>query len=267
MAEPSSFGGKVAVVTGAAQGVGEATARLMAARGAAGLALIDRQPERLAAVAADLTVQGCPAEPIVADLADVQACLAAVDRAASRFGALHCLVNAAGATDRGTIDDTTPELFDRIMAVDARAPFFLIQRSLPHMRKAGGGTIVNIISITVHGGAGYLAPYVAAKGALAAMTRNVAGSILRDRIRVNGLNLGWTLTDNERVIQMQAHDQPADWPEQAAATLPFGRLLTPEDAARAICFMASDESGLMTGALIDFDQQVVGFYPAARTSR
>ncbi len=172
-----------------------------------------------------------------------------------------------GATDRGTIDHTTPELFDRIMAVDARAPFFLIQRSLPHMRRVGGGTIVNVVSITVHGGAGYLAPYVTAKGALAAMTRNIAGAVVRDRVRVNGLNLGWTLTANERVIQMEAHGQPADWPEQAATTLPFGRLPTPEDAARAICFLASDESGLMMGALVDFDQQVIGFYPAARTSR
>jgi len=123
---------------------------------------------------------------------------------------------------------------------------------------------VNVISITVHGGAPYLAPYVASKGALAAMTKNIAAAVARDRVRVNGLNLGWTLTPNERRIQREAHGQAEDWPEVAARALPFGRLLTPEDAARAICFLASDESGLMTGALVDFDQQVIGAYPAAR---
>ncbi len=259
--ETSSFRGRVAVITGAAQGVGEATARLFAARDAAGLALVDRQGERLDALAHELSEEGCPAEPICVDLAEVDACFRAIDRAAARFGSLHCLVNAAGLTDRGTIEDTTPELFDRLMAVDARAPFFLIQRILPHLRRAGGGTVVNIVSITVHGGLPHLAPYVAAKGALAAVTRNIAAALVRDRIRVNGLNLGWTLTPAEHRVQTEHHGLPEDWAERAGRELPFGRLLSAADAARAIAFLASDESGLMTGALVDFDQQVVGAYP------
>ncbi|MFO1037543.1 MAG: SDR family oxidoreductase [Geminicoccaceae bacterium] len=264
MSEPSSFRGRVALVTGAAQGVGAATARLMAARGAAGVALADVNEAGVNAVAAELEGMGCAALAVPGDLGVVANCFSAVDEAGERFGRLDCLVNAAGLTDRGTIEDTTPELYERIFAVDARAPFFLMQRAVPWMRRAGGGTIVNIVSITVHGGAPYLAPYVAAKGALAALTKNVAASLLRDRIRVNGINLGWTLTPNERRVQMEAHGQPEDWPERTAATLPFGRLLTPEDAAQTICFLASGESSLMTGALIDFDQQVIGAYPAAR---
>ena len=177
MAEAWSFAGRVMLVTGAAQGVGEATARLMAERGAAGLALVDRNAERLAMVAAEISAAGCPAEALPADLGEVANCFAAVDRAGERFGALHGLVNAAGLTDRGTIDDTTPELFDRIFAVDARAPFFLIQRVLPWLRRAGGGTIVNVISITVHGGTPQLTAYVGAKGALAAMTKNIAAAV------------------------------------------------------------------------------------------
>ena len=153
------------LVTGAAQGVGEATARLMAERGAAGLALVDRNAARLAVVAEAISATGCPAVAIVAELGEVAECFAAVDRAGERFGKLHGLVNAAGLTDRGTIDDTTPELFDRIFAVDARAPFFLIQRILPWLRRAGGGTIVNVVSITVHGGTPQLTAYVGAKGA------------------------------------------------------------------------------------------------------
>lgn len=94
MAEAWSFTGRVMLVTGAAQGVGEATARLLAERGAAGLALVDRNADRLAEVAAAITAMGCPAEPIPAELAEVAACFSAVDRAAERFGALHGLVNA-----------------------------------------------------------------------------------------------------------------------------------------------------------------------------
>jgi NAD(P)-dependent dehydrogenase (short-subunit alcohol dehydrogenase family) len=261
VAEAWSFAGRVMLVTGAAQGIGEATARLIAERGAAGLALIDRNTERLVAVASEIGAGGCPAEPIAADLAEVAQCFAAVDRAAERFGALHGLINAAGLTERGTIDDTSPELFDRIFAVDARAPFFLIQRVLPWLRRAGGGTIVNVISITVHGGTPQLAAYVGAKGALAAITKNIAAPVARDRVRVNGLNLGWTVTPNERAVQTRVHGRPADWDRAVGRAQPFGRLLEPIDAARAIAFLSSGESGLMTGALIDFEQHVIGAYP------
>jgi NAD(P)-dependent dehydrogenase (short-subunit alcohol dehydrogenase family) len=261
MAEGWSFAGRVLLVTGAAQGVGEATARLLAERGAAGLALVDRDGGGLARVAGEIAAAGCPTEAVVADLGEVAACFVAVDRAVARFGALHGLVNAAAITDRGGIDDTTPELFDRMFAVNARAPFFLIQRALPALRKAGGGTIVNVISITIHGGTPQLTAYVGAKGALAVMTRNIAASVARDRIRVNGLNLGWTLTPNERLVQARYHGHDAAWLEATARRLPFGRLLSPLDAARAIAFLASDESGLMTGAVVDFEQQVMGTYP------
>lgn len=257
-AEPWSFAGRVMVVTGAAQGVGEATARLMAARGAAGLVLLDRNRAGIEALAAELGAAGTPCEPIPVELVEVEACRAAIDRAGARFGTLSGLVNAAALTDRGTIDDTTPELFDRLIAVDARAPFFLIQRILPWLRRAGGGTIVNVVSQTIWSGPDYLAPYVAAKGALAAITRNVAAAVIKDRIRVTGLNLGWTVTPSEHLVQTRVHGRPENWAEIEGARQPMGRLLDARDAARAICFLASDESALMTGTIVDFDQRVVG---------
>jgi NAD(P)-dependent dehydrogenase (short-subunit alcohol dehydrogenase family) len=263
MPRDGPFAGKVMLVTGAAQGIGEATARLMAERGVAALALVDRNRDRLDRVAAELAHAVGRIEAIPADLAEVGQATDAVDVAIRRLGALHGVVNAAGITDRGGIDDTTPELFDRIFAVNTRAPFFIIQRALPQLRRAGGGTIVNVLSITIWGGTPQLTAYVGAKGALAVMTRNIAASVARDRIRVNGLNLGWTLTPNEERVQVEVHGRPPNWPEQVGRAQPFGRLLAPEDAARAICFLASEESALMTGAIVDFEQQVMGTYPVA----
>jgi len=131
---------------------------------------------------------------------------------------------------------------------------------LPWLRRAGGSTIVNVCSINVHGGTPQLAAYVGAKAALAAMTKNIASAVARDRVRVNGLNLGWTVTPNERMVQTEVHGRPPDWDRAVGDSQPFGRLLEPLDAARAIAFLASAESGLMTGALVDFEQQVMGAY-------
>jgi len=123
------------------------------------------------------------------------------------------------------------------------------------------GTIVNVISVSSHGGAPYLVPYAASKGALATLTRNTANALLTDRIRVNGLNIGWMNTPGEHATQRRFHDAPDDWLERAAERQPFGRLLEPTEVARAIAFLASDESGMMTGSVIDFDQIVVGTVP------
>ncbi|MEO7222491.1 MAG: SDR family oxidoreductase [Devosia sp.] len=258
MGDLSRLDGKVAVITGAAQGIGEATARLFAERGVGGLLLTDRQPERLAAVAASLAAV-TSVEAVVADLANPAAVEAIVPAAEAAFGRIDILANIAGLTDRGSIFDTSVELFDRMFAVNVRAPFLLMQGALRVMRRDGiEGVIVNILSINVHGGAPILSPYSASKGALATLTKNVANAVLDDRIRVNGINLGWTETPGEHDIVQRSGQAGPDWLENAAATLPFGRLIQPMEVARLIAFLASPESGVMTGALIDFDQQIVG---------
>ena len=251
--------GKIAVVTGAAQGIGEETARLFAARGIEGLLLTDRNEEKGRAVARSLTEQGTRAELLVADLADPAQVGRVVPAAERVFGRVDILCNIGANTERGSITDTDQALFDRIFAVNVRAPFFLIQDAVKLMqRQKIEGSIVNILSVNAHGGAGFLAPYSASKGALMTLTRNTAGALLRDRIRVNGLILGWVDTPGEHETLKRFHDAADDWLQVAEKTRPFGRLMKPDEVARAVAYLASAESGLMTGALIDFDQTVQG---------
>jgi len=255
---------KIAVVTGGTQGIGEAIARLFAARGAAGIAICGRHIERGKAVAADLDRAGCRAEFVRADLADLdqaRAVIAAADRA---FGRIDILVNAAGITDRGTISDTTPDLFERMMAVNLRAPFFLIQGAAAVMRREQiEGTMVNILSMSAHGGQPFLAPYSISKGALATLTKNAAFSLMP-----------WPHPRQRPQSRLDGH--PRRRPRHAAPSRGAGRLaragrgraaVRPADRARrsgaAVAFLASAESGMMTGAIIDYDQSVLGCWEQA----
>jgi NAD(P)-dependent dehydrogenase (short-subunit alcohol dehydrogenase family) len=255
----TQFAGKVAVVTGGTQGLGEAIARLLAERGAAGLVICGRNAERGTAVAASIAAKGCPTEFVQAELGRFEDCRKVIAAADTRFGKLHVLVNAAAITDRGTILDTSPELFDRMFAVNVRAPFFLIQDAAKIMRREGiPGTIVNIQSMSAHGGQTFISAYCASKGALAIVTKNAAFSLMPDRIRVNGLNIGWMDTPGEDRIQKTYHGVQDNWLAEAERKQPFGRLVKPTEVARAVAYLASEESGLMTGSNIDFDQQIIG---------
>lgn len=250
---------KVAIVTGGTQGLGEAIARLFVARGAEGIVIVGRDRERGRKVAESLEGSGTRALFVQADLADLDAVRRIVPACEGAFGRVDCLVNAAALTDRGTVLSTDPGLFDRLVAVNVRAPFFLMQDSIRLMLDKGvQGSIVNILSTSSHGGQSFLTVYSATKTMLGALTKNIAFSVLPHRIRVNGLNIGWMNTPGEHAIQKKAHDAPPDWLEKASATRPFGRLLDPAEVARAVAFLCSAESGMMTGSLVDFDQTVLG---------
>jgi NAD(P)-dependent dehydrogenase (short-subunit alcohol dehydrogenase family) len=253
------FEGKVAVVTGGTQGLGEAVARLLAERGAAGLIISGRDVDRGTAVAEDLTGGGCKTRFVPGDLAELATCRAVIGGADAEFGRLDVLVNAAAITDRGTLIDTSPELFDRMFAVNVRAPFFLMQDAAKLMIREGiEGAMVNILSMSAHGGQPFIIAYCGSKGALATLTKNAAFSLIRNRIRVNGLTIGWMDTPAEDRIQKLYHNASDDWLAKAEAEAPFGRLLKPAEVAQAVAYLASDESGMMTGAIVDFDQQVLG---------
>jgi NAD(P)-dependent dehydrogenase (short-subunit alcohol dehydrogenase family) len=253
------FAGKVAAITGGTQGLGEAVARVFAARGAAALAICGRNVERGERIASELSGGGCPTEFVHADLERMDDARGFIDSAEAGFGRLDVLVNCAAATDRGTIETTTEELWDRIFTLNVKSQFFLIQRAVEVMRRHGTpGAIANIGTMTAHGGPPKLIAYSASKGALMTMTRALANALRRDRIRINTLNIGWTNTPREHLVQTGADGQPENWLEIASRNQPFGRLIEAEEVARAIAFLCSDESGLMTGAVIDFDQNVVG---------
>ncbi|WP_406441123.1 SDR family oxidoreductase [Streptomyces sp. NBC_00631] len=244
---------KVVLVNGGSQGVGAGIVRAAVREGAT-VVLTGRRAgtgEQLAADTGALFVR--------ADLADPAQARESVVRTVDAHGRIDCLVNAAGLTSRGSLLDTTPELFDQHMAVNLRAPFFSMQAAVADMvaRKAPG-TIVNIISNCAHGGPPFLAPYSAAKAGLAGLTRNAAHAHRWDRIRINGLNIGWTDTEGEDAVQRAFHGAGDDWREQAAAAQPMGKLGQVDEIADFVVFLLSDRSGVVTGSVIDWDQNVFG---------
>lgn len=245
--------GRVVLVSGGTQGVGAGVAGAAVREGAT-VAISGRRAELGAKAAAAIGAFFVPAD--IADVAQAQASVAAVT---AEFGRVDALVNSAGLTDRGTLLDTTPKLFDRHVAINLRGPFFLMQAAVRDMVGRGApGSIVNIISTSELGGQPYLAPYVAAKAGLAGLTRNAAHAHRFDRIRINGLDIGWTETEGEDVTQRRFHDADDTWREQAAARLPMGKLGQVDEIADFVVFLLSDRSGVVTGSVIDWDQNVFG---------
>jgi len=253
------FDGKVLLLSGASRGVGEQVARQAKARGAKGLALVGRDEMTGNALARELSDANTTAMFINADLSQSDEPARIVGEVDKKFGVVHGLLNSAAETSRGSVWNTTPDMFDQMMAVNVRAPFMLIQHCAKLMKREGvAGSIVNIGSVTGWGGDVSLTHYAISKGALHTLTRNCAYSLMRDRIRVNLLNPGWMDTPTEDQTQRRWHGATDGWLEAAEKQQPLGRLIKPDELARTICFLLSDESGLMSGAVIDFDQSVLG---------
>ena len=249
---------KVVFISGGSQGLGAAIARA-AVREGARVVVTGRRPEPGEKLVAEFAEQGVAALFVQADVSDVAQAQAAVARAVEEFGRVDCLVNSAGLTSRGTLVDTTPELFDAHIAVNLRGPFFTMQAVVKDMLRRGApGTIVNVISIAELGGQPYLAPYVAAKAGLAGVTRNAAHAHRWDHIRINGVDIGWTDSEGEDATQRAFHGAGDDWREKAAASVPMGKLGQVDEIADFVVFLLSDRSGVVTGSVIDWDQDVIG---------
>ncbi|MGI9606353.1 MAG: SDR family oxidoreductase [Acidimicrobiales bacterium] len=255
----SSFDQRVALITGGTQGLGLAVAQLMKARGASGLMIVGRDAEKGEAAAASLTDGGCRAVFHSADLRSDDGIDGVIDALDREFGTVHAFVNCAAATWRGSVWNTTATMWDEMLGLNVKMPALLLTGVAKIMKREGqAGAMVLIGSVAHHGGNEVLWPYSTSKHALETMVKSAAFSLMADGIRVNALNPGWMDTPAEHLTQMKFHDAPPNWLELAEAEQPFGRILKPQEVARAVCFLASDESGMTTGASLDIDQTIPG---------
>jgi NAD(P)-dependent dehydrogenase (short-subunit alcohol dehydrogenase family) len=249
----------VTIINGGTQGLGEAVARKLVSQGATGLVLAGRSADRGEALASELTGLGTPTLFVQCDIADPGTPKAIVEACDQKFGTVHGLVNVAAATSRATLFTDTPEHFDTQMTVNVKAPYFLIQAAAKVMIRDGvHGSIVNVGSTAGYGGMSKIIAYSMSKGALSVMTRNLAYGLMRHQIRVNQVNPGWMDTESEHRTQITYDGAPDNWLELAESGRPFKRLVKPWEVANMIAYCLSDESGLLTGNLIDVDQSVQG---------
>lgn len=242
---------KVIIVTGSATGIGKAIARRCVREGArvvihgleanlAAAVVADLGPDRAACHVEDLTNEGCPQR--------------LVDLAVGHFGRLDAVVNNAAMVHTGNLQSTDLPYFRRMLEVNTLAPFALIQAALPELRKVQGN-VLNIGSVNAWSGEPNLLPYSVSKGALMTLTRNLGDTLMReDRVRVNQINPGWVLTENE-AQRKREHGLRDDWyADLPKVYAPSGRILLPEEIAAAAIYWLSDEAGPVSGQVVDLEQ-------------
>jgi NAD(P)-dependent dehydrogenase (short-subunit alcohol dehydrogenase family) len=240
--------------------MGEGIARLFSAEGCA-VVISGRDESKSRNVSESINAGGGRSIFMRADVSVETDCRALIDRTVETYGQIDILVNNVGLSTRGTIEDTTVELWDKLFATNVRSAFVCMQQAVRYMKEKRGGSIINIGSVNAYIGEPKLMAYSATKGALMTLTRNTASYLNQYRIRVNQLNVGWTETPNEHRVKLEEESKGADWLEEAVKTRPFGRLLQPLDIARAALYFASDDSECVTGSVLDIEQYPVGAPP------
>jgi NAD(P)-dependent dehydrogenase (short-subunit alcohol dehydrogenase family) len=247
MSAQGMFAGKVAVVTGASSGIGRATALAFAREGAS-VVLVSRDQAALEAVAAEAVG---PTAVVAADVMATDTPARVVQAAIERFGSIDVLVNAAGIIGTASTDQTPDELFDRMFAINVRAPFRLMREAFPHI-KARQGNVVNVSSVNGLRAFAGVAVYCSSKAALDHLTRCAALDWAPHGVRVNCVNPGVTVTNLHRRGGMD-ETRYAAFLERAKETHPLGRPGRAEEIADAVLFVASDRAGWMTGDTIAVD--------------
>lgn len=247
------------IISGGTQGLGLAVATRMAHQGCGQIIISGRQIEKGMAAAAAVTALGTDCHFVACDVANEDECHNLVAQSVARFGAVNALVNCAAVTTRGSILDTSSQRWHEHLAVNLTGPFLLMQGVAKHLDAAGQpGSIVNILSMSAYVGQSFLAPYSASKGGLMTLTKNAANALLQKRIRVNAVAPGWMDTPAEDMVQKTYHDAPDNWLELAEAKMPMGQLAKPDQLAPLIAWLLSPDSGVITGSVIDYDQEIAG---------
>jgi NAD(P)-dependent dehydrogenase (short-subunit alcohol dehydrogenase family) len=243
----SSLDGKVAVITGAGSGIGAATVRELMDRGAR-VAALDLDADA-AGVAAGEAIAGGTAIALTCDVRDAESCETAVAVAAEHFGHIDIVVNSAGVIRYGTVDELSIGDWQLQIETNLNGVFHICRPAIPRLRAAGGGAIVNVASTQAFASQERVPAYSASKGAVVALTRTMALDHARDGIRVNAVGPGSVDTAMLRyAAEIFSPDDPAaaitEWGERH----PLGRVITPQEVARVVAFLASDDAGAVTGA-------------------
>jgi NAD(P)-dependent dehydrogenase (short-subunit alcohol dehydrogenase family) len=250
------------LISGGTQGLGLEIARNLAENGCREIILAGRTPEKGARAEAEIRALGASCHYIQADISDAAQAQNLINTAITHFGELNSLVNSAATTARGSLVDTDLDMWDHHMNTNLRGPFLLMQGLARHLlAKQAAGSMVNILSTSAHVGQSFLTAYSTSKGGLLTLTKNTANALRANKIRVNAVAPGWMDTPAEAEIQKRFHGAGDDWVEKAEATMPMGQLAKPAQLAPLIAYLLSPTSGIITGATIDYDQQIIGVVP------
>lgn len=243
--------GKVAIVTGAGQGIGYGIARRFAQEGAK-VVIAEIVVERGERAASSLRAAGGDAICLPTDVADEASVKAMVERTVAHYGRLDVLVNNAGVIVYHTADTLTMEQWDRCMNVDLKSVWLCSKYAIPVMRKGGGGSIINIASVHAFATMRHSFPYPGAKAGVVGLTRSMAIDGGPDNIRVNAICPGWIGTELAEAYLATFPDPEAE-KRRVASLHPIGRIGTPDDVAAAALYLASDEAGFVTGTTLTVD--------------
>ena len=250
------------LITGGTQGLGFEIANKLIENGCKEIIIAGRNERKGTLAEQKLLKKNVKVKYIKTDLENVKECHNLIKESIKYFPNLNSLVNSAAVTTRGSIENTSIQLWEQHMNINLRAPFILMQGLIKKLKKnKKPGSIVNIASTSSYVGQSFLTAYSTSKGGLLTLSKNSALALRKDKIRVNVVAPGWMNTPGEDEIQKKFHGASDDWVRKAEKKLQMGELVDPKKLAPLVTYLLSFSSGIITGAIINYDQQIIGAVP------